>query len=245
MSFKWYLAEAGAPQDSVSGSLLFLVYTIDLLQEFCCNAKLFNGDISLFSTNITPVISTSNLNEELLTITHWAYEWRKSFDPDIAKKVQENFFLKEKRYKLSRYTVHEYNDNLLKNSFLIVCKCFIRAHLGYGDVFCDQLNLSDLSNKIESFQWNPALAIRGAIRRTSEEKLYQELGFESRKYRRWLRRLFYLHKILNSKQPAYVDDLIPPFQKICVKLSLYVWTILPNCIFKKSFSPMQQRSAMD
>ena len=240
MSFKWYLAEAGAPQDSVSDSLLFLVYTIDLLQEFRCNAKLFNGDISLFSTNITPVISTSNLNEELLTITHWAYEWKKSFDPDIAKKVQENFFLKEKRYKLSRYTVHEYNDNLLKNSFLIVSKCFIRAHLGYGDVFCDQLNLSDLSNKIKSFQWNAALAIRGAIRGTSKEKLYQELGFECRKYRRWLFAQNFKFKTTCLRWWSNSS-----FSKNLRETKFVCRTILPNCIFKKSFSPMQQRSAMD
>ena len=43
----------------------------------------------------------------------------------------------------------------------------------------DQLNLSSLVNKIESVQYNVALAIIGAIRGTSEEKLYQELGFIS------------------------------------------------------------------
>ena len=45
----------------------------------------------------------------------------------------------------------------------------------------DQPNLSSLANKIESVQYNAALAIKDAIRRTSKEKLYQELGFESLK----------------------------------------------------------------
>ena len=61
----------------------------------------------------------------------------------------------------------------------------------------------------------------GAIRGTSTEKLYQELGFESLKDRRWLRRLCYLHKIVNTKKFGYLYDLIPPFQrsprnKVCI-----------------------------
>ena len=99
------------------------------------------------------------------------------------------------------------------SSLLTVYKCFIRPHLDYGDVIYDQPNLSSLTNKIESVQYNAALAITGAIRGTSKEKLYQELGFESLKDRRWLRRLCYLYKIVNTKQPAYLYDLIPPFQR--------------------------------
>ena len=102
---------------------------------------------------------------------------------------------------------------LLPRSFLLtVYKYFIRPHLDYGDVIYDQSNLSSLTNKIESVQYNAALAITGAIWGTSKEKLYQELGFESLKDRRWLRRLCYLYKIVNTKQPAYLYDLIPPFQ---------------------------------
>ena len=51
---------------------------------------------------------------------------------------------------------------------------------GQSNNFC-------LSDKIESVQYNVALAITGAIRGTSKEKLYQELGPESLKNRRWLR----------------------------------------------------------
>ena len=84
-------------------------------------------------------------------------------------------------------------------SLLTVYKCFIRPHLDYGDVIYDKPNLSSLTNKIESVQYNAALAITGAIRGTSKEKLYQELGFESLKDRRLLRRLCYLYKNVNTK----------------------------------------------
>ena len=64
--------------------------------------------------------------------------------------------------------------NLLlpRSSLLTVYKCFIRPHLDYGDVIYNQPNLSSLTNKIESVQYNAALAITGAIRGTSKEKLY-------------------------------------------------------------------------
>ena len=62
-------------------------------------------------------------------------------------------------------------------SLLTVYNCFIRPHLDYGDVIYHQPNLCSLTNKIESVQYNAALAIAGAISKTSKEKLYQELGF--------------------------------------------------------------------
>ena len=77
-------------------------------------------------------------------------------------------------------------------SLLTIYKSFVRPHLDYGDVIYDQPNNSRLSDKIESVQYNAALAITGAIRGTSKEKLHQELGLQSLKDRRWLRRMSYL-----------------------------------------------------
>ena len=63
---------------------------------------------------------------------------------------------------------------------------------------------------MESNQYNATLAITGAIRGTSREKLYQELGLESLKDRKWLRRLCYLYMVLSAKLPTYLYELIPP-----------------------------------
>ena len=68
----------------------------------------------------------------------------------------------------------------------------------------DQPNNSRLSHKIESVQYNAALAINDTIRGTSKEKLYQELRLESLKDRRWLRRISYLYKIASTKLPTYL-----------------------------------------
>ena len=69
----------------------------------------------------------------------------------------------------------------------------------YGGVIHDQPNNNGLSKKIESIQYNAALPITVAIRGASKKKLYQELGLESLKDRRWLRRLCY--EALSTKLP--------------------------------------------
>ena len=58
-------------------------------------------------------------------------------------------------------------------------KAFIRPHLDYGNVNCDQAYNDSFHQKMESVQYNTPLATTGAIRGTSREKLYQKLGLES------------------------------------------------------------------
>ena len=65
-------------------------------------------------------------------------------------------------------------------SLLTICITFIRPHLDYGDVICEKVFNQSFHKKVESVQYNAALAMTmtGAIRETSNEKLYQELGLE-------------------------------------------------------------------
>ena len=90
---------------------------------------------------------------------------------------------------------------LPRSSLLTIYKSFVRPHLDYGDVIYDQPNNSRSSDKIESVQY---IAITGPITGTLKEKLYQELGIESLKDRRWSRRMSYLYKIISTKLPPYL-----------------------------------------
>ena len=60
---------------------------------------------------------------------------------------------------------------------------------------------------IESFQYNAALARTGAIKGSSRERLYQELGLESLSDRRWYRRLVYFFNIISCHSPVYLHSL--------------------------------------
>ena len=79
-----------------------------------------------------------------------------------------------------------------RDSLVTIYKSFIRPHLDYADVIFDKPSNATFSNRIESAQYNAALAITGTIRGTSKEKLYQELGFEIMKERRSFRRLIFI-----------------------------------------------------
>ena len=60
-------------------------------------------------------------------------------------------------------------------------------------ILYDQPNNKSFSQKIETVQYNAALAITGAIKGTSQIKVYNELGLESLEFRRWFRKLFVLY----------------------------------------------------
>ena len=53
------------------------------------------------------------------------------------------------------------------------------------------------------------MAITGAVRGTSREKLYQELGFESLQQKHLHRKLCCLFKIINNQSTSYLFHLIP------------------------------------
>ena len=64
--------------------------------------------------------------------------------------------------------------------------------------------------RIESVQYNAALAITGTIEDTSIlPELYKELGLETLKSRRWLRKLCCFYKITNNESTPYLAELIP------------------------------------
>ena len=78
---------------------------------------------------------------------------------------------------------HSFQPILPRSSPLTIYKTFIRSQLDFADVIYDQACNSSFHEKLESIQYNACLAITGAIRGTSSEKLYQELGLESLKSR--------------------------------------------------------------
>ena len=85
--------------------------------------------------------------------------------------------------------LRKFQQILPRQSLITIYKSFIRPHLDYGDIVYDRAFNESFHKYLESIQYNAAIAITGAIRGTSSEKLFQELGLESSKSRRWLRKL--------------------------------------------------------
>ena len=88
----WTNVEAGVPQGSILGPLLFLIYINDLPENLVSNPKSFADHISLFSVILNKHVSAHNLNEDLNHINHWGFQWKMSFNPDRSKQAQEVVF---------------------------------------------------------------------------------------------------------------------------------------------------------
>ena len=83
------------PQGSVLGPLFFLIYINDLPLGLTTNVKLFANDTSLFSVVNNASVSASRLNNDLVKIEDWVFNWKMSFYPDPISKRKWLFFLKK------------------------------------------------------------------------------------------------------------------------------------------------------
>ena len=106
---------------------------------------------------------------------------------------------------LSKYVSHDVLDQTYK--------LYVRPHLDYGDIIYHKHD-PDLklyfTKKLESTQHSAALAVSGAWRGTSRQKLYDELGWESLCHRRWYCRMTHFYKLRSTQSPLYLYNLIPP-----------------------------------
>ena len=111
------------------------------------------------------------------------------------------------------WLLRKLQNTLPRPSLLTIYKSFIRPHLDYGNVMYDQAYNVSFQQKVESIQYNAAVAITGAIRGTYKEKLFEELGLESLQHSRWYRKLCCFYKILKDQSPKYLFNIIPKLNR--------------------------------
>ena len=107
------------------------------------------------------------------------------------------------------WLLRELQNTLPRPSLLTNYKSSIRPHLDYGDIVYDQAYSASFQQKVESIQYNAAVAITGAMRGTSTEKHFEELDLESLQHRRWYRKLCCFYKVLKDESPKYIFNIIP------------------------------------
>ena len=81
---------------------------------------------------------------------------------------------------------------------LTIYKTFIRPILDYVDIIYGKPLTESFKDKLEMVQYNAALVITGALKGTSRNLIYRELGLESLAELRWSRKIFFFHKIING-----------------------------------------------
>ena len=107
------------------------------------------------------------------------------------------------------WLLRELQNTLPRPSLLTNYKSSIRPHLDYGDIVYDQAYSASFQQKVESIQYNAAVAITGAMRGTSKEKHFEELDLESLQHRRLYRKLCCFYKVLKDESPKYISNIIP------------------------------------
>ena len=111
---------------------------------------------------------------------------RLNFDTYVAQKIKQCSKLMGLMERLS--------INLPRNALLTIHKSFIRPHLDYGDIVYDNPNNENFQIKLEQIQYRACLAITGAIKGPSRERLYNELGLHSLITRRLRSKLIFFIK---------------------------------------------------
>ena len=109
--------QAGIPQGSRLGPLLWLLYINDIVEDLESETLLFADDTCLFASGPDPTITTEILNRDLQKISVWASKWKVLFNPGKSKDMI-------------------FSDKLLANSFPVmfnnieVQRVFQHKHLG-------------------------------------------------------------------------------------------------------------------
>ena len=131
----------------------------------------------------------------------------------LDSSLKFDFHLSEKISKANKVIglIRHLSGTLPRKSLLTLYKSFARPHLDYADIIYDQPHNERLCSRIESIQYNAALAITGAIKGTSRERLYQELGLESLRDRRWFRRLCFIYNVIKKRKPTYLHSMLPAY----------------------------------
>ena len=93
-------------------------------------------------------------------------------------------------------------------TLLTIYKSLVRPNLDCTDVIQDKPFNEYFKTKSKMNQCRAALVITWTIKGSSRDRFYQEIGLESLADRRWSRKIFFFHKIVNGLLPSYLQSYL-------------------------------------
>ena len=96
------------------------------------------------------------------------------------------------------------HPSVSRQSLQTIYRSFVRPILDYADIIYEKPHKGSFIEKIERVQCNAWVVSTGAFKGTSRECLYQELGLESLKDRRWHRKLCFFLQNCERTFPKYL-----------------------------------------
>ena len=98
----WLTPNAGFPQGSILGQLLFIIYINDIVNNIRTNIRVFADDTTLYEIVDDPLLTGININIDLRTIMSWAKTWLVMFN---AIKTESFIASKKRIYLTTRHSL--------------------------------------------------------------------------------------------------------------------------------------------
>ena len=174
----------------------------------------FNPDISKQAHEVVfsrkrSLVSHPSLTFNNIPVAQTSSQKHLGMHLDKKLNFEEHLSKVETKVNNSVGIIRKLQNVLPRSALLTVYKSFIRPLLDDGDMIYGKAFKESFHEKLESLQYNAALAITGAIKGSPTEKLYEELGLESLKSRRWYRKMSLFYKVFKNESPRYLFNTIP------------------------------------